>query len=190
TLGVPVSRAGTPGFSRLARGERRRKLPELAGMPAEAFAALDPGALTLDTADGMIENVVGVYGLPFAVAVNFAIDGSDALVPMAIEEPSVVAAASNAARMTRPAGFQTQVSRPVMIGQIQVTHVPDIDAAAAALRSRAEALLADARRLVPRLAERGGGPVALDVRPLARTGADGGVVVVHLHVDCRDAMGA
>ena len=185
-----MSSSRISGFYRLTPGERRRKLLELAGVPPEAFAALDPGALTLDTADGMIENVVGVYGLPFAVAVNFTVDGTDALVPMAIEEPSVVAAASNAARMARPAGFQTVVSRPVMIGQIQVTHVPDVDAAAAALRNRAEVLLGDARRLVPRLAERGGGPVALDVRPLAHGGADGGVVVVHLHVDCRDAMGA
>jgi hydroxymethylglutaryl-CoA reductase len=185
---VPSSRI--PGFYRLAPSDRRRKLLELADVPPEGFAAIDPGALSLDTADGMIENVIGVYALPFAVAVNFAIDGADALVPMAIEEPSVVAAASNAARMVRPGGFHTTVSRPVMIGQIQVTQVPDIDAAAAALRSRAEVLLGDARRLVPRLAERGGGPVALDVRPLARSGADGGVVVVHLHVDCRDAMGA
>ncbi|HMG54110.1 MAG TPA: hydroxymethylglutaryl-CoA reductase, degradative, partial [Kofleriaceae bacterium] len=178
------------GFYRLQPAERRRKLLELAGLPAEGFAALDPGALTVDIADGMIENVIGVYGLPFAVAVNFTVDGSDALVPMAIEEPSVVAAASNAARLARPGGFATQVSPPVMIGQIQVTHVADIDAAAAALRGHTEALLGDARRLVPRLAERGGGPVALDVRPLARSGPDGGVLVVHLHVDCRDAMGA
>jgi hydroxymethylglutaryl-CoA reductase len=185
-----VSSSRITGFYRLAPDERRRTLSALAGVPAEDFAALDPGALTIDTADGMIENVVGVYGLPFAVAVNFTIDGSDALVPMAIEEPSVVAAASNAARLARPGGFTTEVSRPVMIGQIQVTHVADIELAAAAVRGHAELLLADARRLVPRLAERGGGPVALEVRPLARSGPDGGVLVVHLHVDCRDAMGA
>jgi hydroxymethylglutaryl-CoA reductase len=185
-----VSSSRISGFYRLPPGERRRKLLELAALPAERFAALDAGALSLDAADGMIENVIGVYALPFAVAVNFTVDGLDALVPMAIEEPSVVAAASNAARMARPAGFRTEASRPVMIGQIQVTHVPDVDAATTALRGRAESLLADARRLVPRLAARGGGPVALDVRPLARSGPDGGVVVVHLHVDCRDAMGA
>ena len=178
------------GFYRLAPVERRRKLLELAGLPAEGFAALDPGALSIDVADGMIENVIGVYALPFAVAVNFTVDGLDTLVPMAIEEPSVVAAASNAARMIRPRGFRTQVSAPVMIGQIQITDIVDVDAAAAALRMRGEELLAAARRLVPRLAERGGGPIALDVRPLARSGPDGGVIVVHLHIDCRDAMGA
>jgi len=178
------------GFYRLPPAERRRKLLELARLPADGFAALDPGALTLELADGMIENVVGVYALPFAVAVNFLIDGADVLVPMAIEEPSVVAAASNAARMARPGGFSTVASAPVMIGQIQITDIVDVDAATAALRGHAEQLLGDARRLVPRLAERGGGPVALEVRPLARSGPDGGVVVVHLHVDCRDAMGA
>ncbi len=185
-----MSSSRITGFYRLVPDERRRTLSELAGVPAEDFTALDPGALTVDIADGMIENVVGVYGLPFAVAVNFTVDGTDALVPMAVEEPSVVAAASNAARLARPGGFTTEVSRPVMIGQIQVTHVADVELAAAALRGHAELLLADARRLVPRLAERGGGPVALEVRPLARSGPDGGVLVVHLHVDCRDAMGA
>ncbi|TMQ25947.1 MAG: 3-hydroxy-3-methylglutaryl-CoA reductase, partial [Deltaproteobacteria bacterium] len=82
------------------------------------------------------------------------------------------------------------VSPPVMIGQIQVTDIADVNAAARTLRGHSDALLRDARRLVPRLAERGGGPVALDVRPLVRSGPDGGVLVVHLHVDCRDAMGA
>lgn len=187
---MPSSSSRLTGFYRLPPAERRRRLLALAGLPAEGFAALDPGALTVDVADGMIENVVGVYALPFAVAVNFTVDGTDPLVPMVIEEPSVVAAASNAARMVRPRGFQTVVSPPVMIGQIQVTDVADMATATAVLRARAEELLGDARRLVPRLAERGGGPVALEVRPLTATGPDGGVVVVHLHVDCRDAMGA
>jgi hydroxymethylglutaryl-CoA reductase len=186
---VPTSSRIT-GFYRLSPAERRRRLLELAGVPAEGFAALDPGALTLDVADGMIENVIGVYALPFAVAVNFTVDGTDPLVPMVVEEPSVVAAASNAARMVRPGGFATVVSRPVMIGQIQVTELANVDAAVATLRAHAEELLGNARRLVPRLAERGGGPTALDVRPLAHGGPDGGMLVVHLHVDCRDAMGA
>ena len=174
-----------PGFYRLGIAERRRAL----GLAARA-EAIDPGGLSLEAADGMIENVIGTYALPFAVAVNFVLDGTDVLVPMAIEEPSVVAAASNAARMARPAGFTSQISAPVMIGQIQVTHVADVDAGAAALRGAANDLLADARRLVPRLADRGGGPTAIVVRELARSGSDGGVIVVHLHVDCRDAMGA
>ena len=179
-----------PGFYRLDVAARRRLLLQHATLPADGFAAVDPGALPVDVADGMIENVVGTYALPFAVAVNFVVDGVETFVPMAVEEPSVVAAASNAARMARPRGFTSTVSAPVMIGQIQVTHVADVETGAAALRDAAPALLEDARRLVPRLAERGGGPVALDVRTLAATGPDGGVLVVHLHVDCRDAMGA
>ncbi len=179
-----------PGFYRLGIAERRRAIREAAGLPDGRFAAIDPGALPVDVADGMIENVIGEYALPFAVAVNFQVDGEDALVPMAIEEPSVVAAASNAARMTRPGGFTSVVSAPVMIGQIQVTHVDDVEAGAASVRSAADSILADARRLVPRLMERGGGPLAVDVRALTASGPDGGVLVVHLHVDCRDAMGA
>jgi len=78
----------------------------------------------------------------------------------------------------------------VMIGQIQVTNIADVEVGAAALRSAADEIMADARRRVPRLAERGGGPVAFDVRVLAKEGLDGGMLVAHLHVDCRDAMGA
>jgi len=172
------------GFYRLGPAERRAQLGLADG------AALDPGALTLEAADGMIENVIGTYALPFAVAVNFCVDGVDAVLPMVIEEASVVAAASNAARMARPHGFSTTVSAPTMIGQIQVTHVADVAAGAAALRAHAAELLEAARRLVPRLAERGGGPRELEVRTLTQTGPDGGVLVVHLHVDCCDAMGA
>ncbi len=195
TVPEPIAhgrRRGTrlSGFFRLGVAERRRQLLALAGLPPEGFAAVDPGALPLDVADGMIENVVGTYALPFAVAVNFVVDGIETVIPMAIEEPSVVAAASNAARMARPAGFLTTVSTPVMIGQIQITHVTGIEEAAARLRHEATELVADARRLVPKLAERGGGPVGLDVRPLTTDGPDGGVIVVHLRVDCRDAMGA
>lgn len=179
-----------PGFYRLGVLERRRRLLEAAGLPADGFAAVDPGALALEVADGMIENVIGTYALPFAVATNFLVDGVETLIPMAVEEPSVVAAASNAARMARPAGFHTVVSAPVMIGQIQVTHVGDVEAGATALRRAAPELLAEARRLVPRLVERGGGPVGFDVRVLTAAGLDGGVLVAHLHVDCRDAMGA
>ncbi|HTL34188.1 MAG TPA: hydroxymethylglutaryl-CoA reductase, degradative [Kofleriaceae bacterium] len=180
-----------PGFYRLPIAERRRRVIEAMGISAEKLAAIDPGALSLEVADGMIENVIGMYSLPFGVAVNFAVDGTDALVPMAIEEPSVVAAASNAARMARPAGFTTTASAPVMIGQIQITDVDDVERGAASVRDAADSILADARQLVPRLTERGGGPLAVDVRILARPpGPDGGVLVVHLHVDCRDAMGA
>jgi hydroxymethylglutaryl-CoA reductase len=179
-----------PGFYRLSVAERRRRILETTGIPDARLSVVAPGAVPMDVTDGMIENVIGQYSLPFAVAVNFLVDGREILVPMAIEEPSVVAAASNAARMARPIGFTSVASAPVMIGQIQITHVDDVQAAAASLRAAADSVLDDARRHVPRLTERGGGPVALDVRVLAASGEDGGVLVAHLHVDCRDAMGA
>jgi len=180
-----------PGFYQFSLDARRRRLADEGDLPADAWQTLDAGGLDLEVADGMIENVIGLYGLPFAVALNFTIDGSDTLVPMAVEEPSVVAAASYGARMARAGGgFDTQLSPPVMIGQVQLTEIADVDAAVMALEAAAADLLVEARALVPRLVARGGGPVGLRVRPLARSGRDGGVVVVHLHVDCRDAMGA
>jgi hydroxymethylglutaryl-CoA reductase len=180
------------GLYRLPLSARRRRVAEARDLPSEIWDELAGGGLDDDTADGMIENVVGTSALPLGIATNFTIDGVDRLVPMAVEEPSVVAAASNAARMTRAAGgFTTESSPPIMIGQIQVIGVDDVDAAEAALVAARGALLAEARALVPRLVDRGGGPVDVEVRVLARPpGPDGGVVVVHLHVDCRDAMGA
>jgi hydroxymethylglutaryl-CoA reductase len=180
-----VSSSRITGFYRLSPDERRRTLSELAGVPAEDFAALDPGALTIDTADGMIENVVGVYGLPFAVAVNFTVDGSDALVPMAVEEPSVIAAASNAARMVREGGgFVAEADDSVMTAQIEVMGVEDPAAAKAKLEAAADELLALAHATLPRLADRGGGARELEVRTFP------GRVILHVHIDCRDAMGA
>jgi hydroxymethylglutaryl-CoA reductase len=177
-----------PGFYRLPLAERRRVLAEALGVDESAFAA----ELDLDAADGMIENVIGRHALPLSVATNFTIDGDDVLVPMAIEEPSVVAAASYAARMVREGGgFTATTSRPVMIGQIQITHVDDVDAAVARLTAAKDERLAAARAEMPRLVERGGGPIDLRPRIVARSpGPDGGVVVVHVLVDCCDAMGA
>ena len=186
---MPTSRL--PRFYDLPLAERLAQAAQAAGLPPQSLDALLPqNGLTLDLADHMVENAVGVFGIPLGLALNFVVNGREVIVPMAIEEPSVVAASSNAARMARPRGFVTEVSAPVMIGQIQVVHVADVDDGAARLVAASEELLAEARRLVPRLAERGGGPVGFDVRTLAHSGPDGGVLVAHLHVDCRDAMGA
>ncbi len=180
-----------PGLYTLTVAERRRQVAAAAGLEVADLADLD-GGLGDDDAAGMIENVLGRHALPFAVATNFTIDGVDALVPMVIEEPSVVAAASNAARMVRDAGgFTTEVAPAIVTGQIQLTQIADVDVAAAALADAAPMLLARARALSPRLCARGGGPLAVTARVLARPpGPDGGVIVVHLDVDCRDAMGA
>ncbi len=179
-----------PGLYAVPVAERRRRVAEAAGLALAELDALDDG-LTLEAADDMIENVLGRYALPFAVATNFTVDGVDALVPMVVEEPSVVAAAGNGARMVRAGGGFTAVVAPAVVtGQIQVTHVADVDAATAALADHAPRLLARARDLAPRLCARGGGPVAISSRILARAGLDGGVVVIHLDVDCVEAMGA
>ncbi|MCE9580857.1 MAG: hydroxymethylglutaryl-CoA reductase, degradative [Deltaproteobacteria bacterium] len=179
-----------PGFYRLSIAARRAQVDGTRTAPLD-WTALDDGGLDAAVADHLIENVVGTYALPFALAVNFAIDGNDTLVPMAVEEPSIVAAASNAARMVRErGGFTAEVSAPIVIGQIQVVGIADVGTAARAIdRARAE-LLERARALLPRLVDRGGGPVDITARVLASDGPDGGVVVVHLHVDCCDAMGA
>jgi hydroxymethylglutaryl-CoA reductase len=180
-----------PGFYRLSLAERRARLAEASGLGPDELAALD-GGLPLETADGMIENVVGTHALPLAVALNFQLDGADVIVPMCVEEPSVVAAASNAAKMVRDAGgFTTSASPPITIGQLQITHVADVDRAVTEVAAARERLLAAARAALPRLVERGGGPVDVEARIVARPpGPDGGVVVVHLLIDCRDAMGA
>ena len=181
-----------PGFYRLGLTERRRRLAEAAGIDVAGLSALDSGGLDEAAADGMIENVIGRYALPLGLALNFQVDDTDYLVPMVIEEPSVVAAASNAAKMVRAGGgFRAEVSRPVMIGQVQLCDVPDPDRAERALLAARGEVLARACQVVPRLVARGGGPVDLEVRVLSRPGSpDGGMLVVHLLIDCCDAMGA
>jgi hydroxymethylglutaryl-CoA reductase len=185
-----------PGFYRLAVDERRARLADAGRLAEDDHATLDAGGLDLATADSMIENVIGRHALPLGLALNFRIDGEDYLVPMAIEEPSVVAAASGAARLCRDGGgFTTEATPPIMIGQVQLVEVADPAAAVAALELAAPAVLERARALCPGLVARGGGPTGLEARVLAMPGtpeADGGagMIVVHVLVDCRDAMGA
>ncbi len=181
-----------PGFYRLSVAERRRRLAQAAGIDPDVLAALDSGGLDEAAADGMIENVVGRYALPLGLALNFRVDDDDYLVPMVIEEPSVVAAASNAAKMVRASGgFRAEVSPAVMIGQVQICDVADPDRALRALAAAEPELIARARQVVPGLVARGGGPVGLEARVLARPGSpDGGMVVAHILIDCCDAMGA
>ncbi len=182
-----------PGFYKLGVAERRQRISETRPLDRALLdATLDRGGIDLEVADGMIENVLGTYSLPFAVALNFRVDDQDCLVPMVVEEPSVVAAASNAARMVRAGGgFVTDVSPPVMIGQVEIDQVADPDAAVAAIEAARDEILAQARELSSGLVEFGGGPVGLETRILSRPGpAERGTVVVHLLIDCRDAMGA
>jgi hydroxymethylglutaryl-CoA reductase len=167
--------------------ERRTLVAESAGMPvAELGAALDSGGLTPEMADKFVENVLGTYALPFGVALNVRVNGKDYVVPMVVEEPSVIAAASNASKMIRSgSGFIAEVDPSIMTCQVQLYDVPEEGAGAADILLEKDALLAMANRAIPGLVDRGGGARDLEVRQL-----DGGMLVVHIYVDCRDAMGA
>jgi hydroxymethylglutaryl-CoA reductase len=177
-----------PGFYKLGVAERRAELADRCGLDREAIDALGAGGLADERADTITENVVGTIEYPVAVATNFRIDGTDRLIPMAIEETSVVAAASYGARMTRPTGgFTTNVSGSVMIAQIQATNVADPHAAKLRILERGDELLELANEEDPVLVEHGGGCEDIEVRVLDT--ARGGMVVTHLLVDVRDAMG-
>jgi len=155
-------------------------------------AAILQGSEGLDVsqADRMSENVVGTFGLPLGIAVNFRVNRRDYLVPMAIEEPSVVAAASHAAKLVRAAGgFVAEASSSLMIGQIQVLGLDDLPASRARLLAGRERLLAVANEQDPVLVGLGGGARDLEARIVPETPA-GPMLVVHLIYDCRDAMGA
>ena len=146
--------------------------------------------LSLTRADQMIENVVGLHSLPLGVAVNFVVNGRDVLVPMVIEEPSVVAGASFAAKLARAGGgFQAITTAPEMIGQLQVLDVADPHSARFDLLAAREELLALANETDPVIVGLGGGAQDLEVRIFEQTPA-GPMLVVHLIFDCRDAMGA
>lgn len=153
--------------------------------PAEARALKGP--LDPEVADRMVENAVGVYGVPLGVATNFRVNGRDHLVPMAIEEPSVVAAASHGAKLARTlGGFRARVSPPEMVGQVQLVGVPA--RAAASVRARKRALLRAGNGAIPSIVERGGGVREVETRWVkTRRGRH---LVVHFIVDVRDAMGA
>src|SRR4051794_38426389 len=174
-----------PGFYRLPVDERRRELQRRADLSLDDMRTLEGGGIDLETADRVVENAVGIYALPLGVGLNFRVNGQDVLVPMAVEEPSVIAAASNAARMVREGGgFTAEADEAIMTAQIEVMGVQDPDAARARLVAAGPELLALAHATLPRLADRGGGARELEVRTLP------GRIIVHVHVDCRNAMGA
>ena len=178
------------GFYRKGAQERWQVLREFGGLSDAELATIgNTGALAFDQVNRMIENVVGVHPLPLGVAMNFRVNGRDVLVPMAIEEPSVVAAASNAARMARKrGGFAASTSGPVMIGQIQLVGVPDPHGARLTILAHRDEILASANEKDPVLVKYGGGAKDVEVRVVET--ARGPMVVTHLLVDCRDAMGA
>ncbi len=180
-----------PGFYNLTleqRLEQLRQAGELSQEELEAFCG--KGGLSAGQADHMIENVVGTFALPLGIALNFQVNGQDVLVPMAIEEPSVVAGASFMAKLARAGGgFQAKADPPEMIGQMQVMGLADLPSARLAILEQKAHLLELADEIDPVLRKLGGGPRDLEVR-LFETSPAGPFLVLHLIYDVRDAMGA
>ena len=178
------------GFYKLKPEERIKLVKEFAELSDEEMeVVIKTGSLPIDMADRMIENVVGTMELPLGIAVNFQVNGKDVLVPMAVEEPSVVAAASNIAKLARAGGgFKCSATEPIMIGQIQLTGVESPFGAKMKILENREEILKRANECDPVLVKFGGGARDIEVRVLDTRA--GPMVITHLLVDCRDAMGA
>lgn len=178
------------GLYKLSPKERLRFVKDYAGLTDEEVALLnDTGSLPMDMADRMIENVVGVMPTPLGIGVNFLVNDRDYLIPMAIEEPSVVAAASYAAKMVRDGGgFYASSTPPVMIGQVQIVGVKDPHAARLRIIQHKEEILKKANEQDPVLVSAGGGARDVEAKIIKTT--QGPMVIAELLVDCRDAMGA
>ncbi|MEM9189760.1 MAG: hydroxymethylglutaryl-CoA reductase, degradative [Myxococcota bacterium] len=182
-----MSTSRLPGFYKLSLDERRRLAAQALGVETrDLVRALQAGGLDVCRADKTIENVIGTFSLPFALTLNVTLNGQDHLAPMVVEEPSVVAAASNAAKLIRAGGgFLADADEPVMIAQVQLDEVDDAEAARAAIVGAYDEIRVVADQAVPGLVARGGGARGIEVRDLGD-----GSIVVHVLVDCRDAMGA
>ena len=187
---MPVENSRLKGFYKLSVKERREKVAELAGLDQEAVDALAAtGELSESAADRIIENVIGTLALPVGIATNFIIDGEHYIVPFALEEPSVVAAASNMAkRCHAKGGFVSNNTDPIMIGQIQVVGCDDAFAAKEEILAAKDGLIEACNEVDPILVKFGGGCRDLEARVIDTQ--SGPMVIAHILVDCRDAMGA
>lgn len=187
---MPVDNSRVKGLYKMSVEERRALVAKAAGLTDEHIDALaSHGELDETAADRMIENVIGTMSLPVGVATNFVIDGKHYLIPFCLEESSVVAAASNMAkRCLANGGFQTNNDAPVMIGQIQLLDIKDTEAAQRSIREASDELMAFCNDIPSRMIALGGGCKAIESRVISSN--LGTMLVVHLLVDCRDAMGA
>ncbi len=177
----------TEGFYKLTIDERRKRLLEDGLLTKDDLALLDH-SLKLDVADKMIENVIGTFPLPYALAMNFKINGKERLIPMVLEEPSVVAAASNAAKLSLPAGFTAASTAPMMIGQIQVVKLKEPKKALDAVMQEKQKLIEMANTRDSTLVKLGGGAKGIEGYLIST--ARGKMLILHVLVDVRDAMGA
>lgn len=180
-----------PGFHKRTLTERAAFVAQWANLSSsEQATLLGIQGLNAEQANHMIENVVGTYSLPLGIATNFLVNQKDYLIPMVIEEPSVVAAVSSAAKSFREGGgFITHSDDPVMIGQIQVLDLPDIYAAAGAINQYKDKLLQEANKAGGSIVRRGGGAKDIQFRLMQQTSI-GDMLVLHVLFDTRDAMGA
>ncbi len=173
-----------PGFYELTVEERLEKLKEVACLSSGDMKTIKNG-LNINTANRMIENVIGMIQIPMGIATNFRINGKDYLIPMALEEPSVIAAASHAAKLCRPTGgFVADADEPLMIGQIQLVDVPDIEAARKIVHNNTKKIKEISNSKDSIMVKLGGGLREVEARVV------GNMLIVHLIVDVRDAMGA
>ena len=187
---MPVDDSRLSGFYKLSVEDRRNKVAQLSGLSPEQIDALaSHGELSEAAADRMIENVIGTMSLPVGVATNFVIDGKPYLIPFCVEESSIVAAASNMAkRCLVNGGFRTNNDDPVMIAQIQVLDLPDVEEAAEAVLTAKYELMAMCNSLPSTMIKLGGG--CKDIITRSIDSMSGRMLIVHLLVDTRDAMGA
>jgi len=178
------------GFYNMPLEERRAKLSDASGLTPESLSAWTTGGLSAEAADHMIENVIGLHSMPLGIALNFQVNGKDVLVPMTLEEPSVVAGASFMAKLARAGGgFKATTSEPHMIGQMQVLDLENVHLAQLSLLEHKADLLEEADSVDPVLKKFGGGARNLEVRVITESPI-GPFLVVHLIYDVRDAMGA
>ncbi|MCU0677090.1 MAG: hydroxymethylglutaryl-CoA reductase, degradative [Myxococcota bacterium] len=178
-----------PGFYRLDVDGRLDELRARFGLTEDEVAVLrDGGRLGVDRADKMVENCVGVFGLPIGLGLNFLINDQEYVVPMVVEEPSIVAAVSNMARTVRQGGgFRAEADESVMIGQVQILGAPEPEKAVAALQAAKTRILDQANAVHPNMKRRGGGARDIEVRVFEDPYP---MIVLHLLVDCGEAMGA
>ncbi len=175
-----------PKFYKKTLKERINSISKWANIPPQKITT----ELTPIQANNMIENAIGTYNIPLGIATNFLINNKNYLIPMAIEEPSVVAAASNAARLFREGnGFTTSSDEPIMIGQIQVTNIPNLQTATNAILNNRNTLLTEANKVDKVITKLGGGARDIQIRSIENT-PTGPMLIIHLLYDTRDAMGA
>ncbi len=180
-----------PGFYDLSVADRVKQLTESTNWDSASVDSLTlSGGLSIEQADHMIENVVGIYGLPLGVATNFIVNEKEVLVPMVVEEPSVVAGASFMAKLARDGGgFVAETTEPEMIGQIQILDIGNLEEASGQILANKDRILAEADAVDPVLTGLGGGARDIEVR-IIKSSPSGEMLIAHLIFDTRDAMGA